>query len=164
MSDFHYVELHAQFAGFRVLVLANRFGCNDDFSRAAHDKLLEKLDQLIALARRAVAAECRLALTPGGPETDDLGEEIWSVGHHLAYGWGDPKGRTSCATTSISRSATTDWTGCARSCVGLGTRRASGSTPTRPTRLTWARLRMMTRPSTRYGATGKADRFERQEA
>ncbi len=92
MSDFNYIELYAQFAGFRVLVLANRLACDDDFSHAAHDKLLAMLDQLIALAQRAVAAERKLALNPEGPEAADLGEEIWGIGQDLSYGWGDPEG------------------------------------------------------------------------
>lgn len=92
MSDFNYVELRAKFAGFRVLVLANRLACVDELSRAAYDTLGEKLDELVALARRAVAAECKLVLKPYGPEADDLGEDIWGIGQDLTYGWGDTEG------------------------------------------------------------------------
>ena len=93
MSDFHYVELHAKFAGFRIMVLANRLACTDAFSRAAHDKLVEKLDELIALARNTVAAENKLALlNPDSPEADDLGEMIWGVGQDLTYNWCEADG------------------------------------------------------------------------
>ena len=41
MSDFNHLKLSASFSGFRIMVLANRLACEDDFSRAVHDKLVE---------------------------------------------------------------------------------------------------------------------------
>ena len=92
MSDFHYVNLYAQFTGFRILALANRLGCNDDLSRAAHDRLVGKLDELIALMRRTIAAECELGLDPNGPNAEELGEAIWYTGQKIIYCWSDPEG------------------------------------------------------------------------
>ena len=92
MSDFYYAELYAKFAGFRILVLANRLACNDDFSRGAHDKLVSRLDRLIVLMRRTIAAERELALNPDGPDADDLGEAIWCTGQQLTDYWSDADG------------------------------------------------------------------------
>ncbi len=92
MSDFHYVELYAKFAGFCLMAMANRLGCDDEFSRGAHDRLVERLDQLVDLVRGALAAERELALAPSGPEADDLGERIWCAGQELTHYWGEPDG------------------------------------------------------------------------
>lgn len=92
MSDFYYVELYAKFAGFRIMVLANRLGCADDYGRAAHDKLVDKLDQLIQLARETIAAQRELALNPDGPEALDHGENVWGAGQELTYYWREPDG------------------------------------------------------------------------
>ncbi|WP_122523161.1 hypothetical protein [Pannonibacter phragmitetus] len=92
MSDFNYVNLYAKVAGCRIMVLANRLACGDDFSRAAHDTLVGKLDELIKLARETIAAQCKLALHPDSPEADDLGEQIWGAGQDLTYNWREPDG------------------------------------------------------------------------
>ncbi|EJC82948.1 LOW QUALITY PROTEIN: hypothetical protein Rleg4DRAFT_4681 [Rhizobium leguminosarum bv. trifolii WSM2297] len=39
--------LYTKLAGFRLVVLANRFGCDDDFSRQLHDRLVEGVDAAI---------------------------------------------------------------------------------------------------------------------
>ncbi|SCB61535.1 hypothetical protein GA0061105_11951 [Rhizobium aethiopicum] len=39
--------LYTKLAGFRLGVLANRFGCDSDFSRELHDRLVEGLDAAI---------------------------------------------------------------------------------------------------------------------
>lgn len=92
MSEFTYVSLYAKYAGLRIMVLANQLACDDDLSRAAHDTLVEKLDQLIALTRRAIAAERELAVNPTRPDAQDLGEVIWEAGRALTDYWGDPEG------------------------------------------------------------------------
>ncbi|ELT51210.1 hypothetical protein [Brucella intermedia] len=92
MSDFNYVNLYAKVAGFRIMVMANRIACTDNFSRAAHDTLVGKLDELIKLARETIAAQCKLALHPDSPEADDLGEQIWGSGQDLTYNWREPDG------------------------------------------------------------------------
>lgn len=75
MSDFNHLELFARFSGFRIMVLANRLVCEDDFSRAVHDKLVEKLDGFIASSRGALAAEREIALNSNA-NVQDLGEII----------------------------------------------------------------------------------------
>lgn len=92
MSDFHFLDLYAKFAGFRIMVLANRLACDDAYSRAAHDTLIGKLDQLIALARRTIAAQRELALNRNGPEAEDLGEAVWYAEQQLIDCWYEPDG------------------------------------------------------------------------
>ncbi|WLS01392.1 hypothetical protein [Shinella sumterensis] len=109
MSDFHYVELYAKFAGFRIMVMANRLACGDDLSRAVHDTLIDKLDRLIALTRGVVAAERELALNPESPKADDLGEAIWAAGHELTDNWGDADGNDLLRNDVYVDWATKEW-------------------------------------------------------
>ncbi|AJC83457.1 hypothetical protein IE4803_PD00258 (plasmid) [Rhizobium etli bv. phaseoli str. IE4803] len=43
--------LYTKLAGFRLIVLANRFSCDSEFSRELHDRLVEGLDAAIARIR-----------------------------------------------------------------------------------------------------------------
>lgn len=45
MSD-QFLMLFAKFSGFRLVVLANRLGCENDFQRKMHDNLIEVLEGL----------------------------------------------------------------------------------------------------------------------
>ncbi|MFK0278715.1 hypothetical protein ACIQUG_34000 [Ensifer sp. NPDC090286] len=36
--------LYTKLSGFRLVVLANQFGCETDFSRGLHDRLIEGLE------------------------------------------------------------------------------------------------------------------------
>ncbi|NNU69551.1 MULTISPECIES: hypothetical protein [Rhizobium] len=49
--------LYTKLAGFRLVVLAHRFGCDSDFSRELHDRLLEGLDAAIARIQGMMALE-----------------------------------------------------------------------------------------------------------
>ncbi|ARQ13565.1 hypothetical protein NXC12_PD00479 (plasmid) [Rhizobium etli] len=49
--------LYTKLAGFRLVVLANRFGCDTEFSRALHDRLIEGLDAAHARLRTIMALE-----------------------------------------------------------------------------------------------------------
>ena len=49
--------LHTKLSGFRLVVLANRFGCDTSFSRALHDRLMEGLDAARARIRTIMALE-----------------------------------------------------------------------------------------------------------
>ncbi|WP_085032516.1 hypothetical protein [Ensifer aridi] len=51
------LTLVAALSGFRLLVLANRFGCDTDFSRELHDRLIEGLDAATARVRTIMALE-----------------------------------------------------------------------------------------------------------
>ena len=47
MTTDQHLMLYTKLAGFRLVVLANRFGCDSDFSRELHDRLVEGLDAAI---------------------------------------------------------------------------------------------------------------------
>ncbi|MFC0804681.1 MULTISPECIES: hypothetical protein [Sinorhizobium] len=47
----------ARLSGFRLLVLANRFGCDTDVSRELHDRLIEGLQAATARVRTIMALE-----------------------------------------------------------------------------------------------------------
>ncbi|UWU25590.1 hypothetical protein N2601_32015 (plasmid) [Rhizobium sp. CB3060] len=49
--------LYTKLAGFRLVVLTNRFGCDTEFSRALHDRLIEGLDAAHACLRTIMALE-----------------------------------------------------------------------------------------------------------
>ena len=49
--------LYTQLAGFRLVVLANRFGCDTDFSRKLHDRLVDQLEAGIDRLRMIMALE-----------------------------------------------------------------------------------------------------------
>lgn len=52
--------LCAKLSGFRLVVLANRFGCDSGFSRELHDRLVEGLDAAIARIQVIMALERRV--------------------------------------------------------------------------------------------------------
>ncbi|MBY5790661.1 hypothetical protein GFL91_13655 [Rhizobium leguminosarum bv. viciae] len=49
--------LYAKLGGFRLVVLANRFGCDSGFSQDLHDRLIEGLDAAIARIQMMMALE-----------------------------------------------------------------------------------------------------------
>ncbi|ANL51110.1 hypothetical protein AMC87_PD00988 (plasmid) [Rhizobium phaseoli] len=49
--------LYTKLAGFRLVVLANRFGCDSEFSRELHDRLAEGLEAAIERIRIIMALE-----------------------------------------------------------------------------------------------------------
>jgi hypothetical protein len=61
-SNFDYLTLFTRFCGFKVLVRANRLGCDNDLARCAHDRLVAKLGELINLMGEALRAERDTAL------------------------------------------------------------------------------------------------------
>ncbi|MBY5591722.1 hypothetical protein HFO49_30445 [Rhizobium leguminosarum] len=60
MTSDHNLMLYAKLAGFRLVVLANRFGCDSGFSRELHDRLIEGLDAAIARIQVMIALERRV--------------------------------------------------------------------------------------------------------
>jgi hypothetical protein len=60
MSDFNFLMLHAKLAGFKLLVSANRIGCEDEFSKTLHDRLLAGLDAAIDSTRHIMALQREL--------------------------------------------------------------------------------------------------------
>ena len=43
MSDIDYLTLFTRFCGFKIMVAANRLGCENALARCAHDRLIAKL-------------------------------------------------------------------------------------------------------------------------
>ncbi|MFC3721888.1 hypothetical protein [Neoaquamicrobium sediminum] len=78
MSDCSYTLLFAKLSGFRVLVLANRLGCDNDLARQAHDALVRHLDRLIGLLRQESNAHLALARNTDPAQAEDLDEDL----HH----------------------------------------------------------------------------------
>jgi hypothetical protein len=58
--------LYAKLSGCRLVVLANRFGCDNDFSRELHDRLIEGLEA--AIARILVIMELERSVLAGEDE------------------------------------------------------------------------------------------------
>ncbi|MGP4670187.1 hypothetical protein [Agrobacterium pusense] len=63
-SDWYYVHQLAVLAGFRLIVLANRIGCKDEFVLKLHDGLIEGLAYAIARLQSITAMERQLASEP----------------------------------------------------------------------------------------------------
>jgi hypothetical protein len=84
MFDNDYLELFTQLSGFKVLVLANRLGCDNDLARRAHDQLLTELAKLIHMTRQVLAAQRNMVL---GETTEDClnatEDRVW-IGEVLA--------------------------------------------------------------------------------
>ncbi|PDT26721.1 hypothetical protein CO660_26710 [Rhizobium sp. L9] len=57
MTTVQNLTLYTRLAGFRLVVLANRLGCDSDFSRALHDRLVDGLDAAIARIQAIAALE-----------------------------------------------------------------------------------------------------------
>ncbi|RFB82518.1 hypothetical protein B5K11_35720 [Rhizobium leguminosarum bv. trifolii] len=58
--------LYTKLAGFRLVVLADRFGCDSEFSRELHDRLVEGLEA--AIARIQVIMELERSVFVGEDE------------------------------------------------------------------------------------------------
>ncbi|ANL76437.1 hypothetical protein AMC83_PE01030 (plasmid) [Rhizobium phaseoli] len=58
--------LYTKLAGFRLVVLANRFGCDSEFSRELHDRLIEGL--LAAIERIQIIMALERSLIAGNDE------------------------------------------------------------------------------------------------
>ncbi|MBX5204002.1 hypothetical protein [Rhizobium sp. NZLR1] len=67
MSNFNFLMFYAALAGFRLLVSANRIGCEDEFSKTVHDRLLTGLDGAIHATRHIMDLQREL-LTADDPE------------------------------------------------------------------------------------------------
>jgi hypothetical protein len=62
--------LVAQLSGLRILVLANRLGCETDLARTVHDTLAAKLAKMIDAQRKILAAD-RTRVAARGTEDDE---------------------------------------------------------------------------------------------
>lgn len=57
MTTHQTLLLYTKLAGFRLVVLANRFGCDSEFSRELHDRIIEGLEAAIGRVRIIMALE-----------------------------------------------------------------------------------------------------------
>lgn len=71
--------LVAKLSGLRVLVLANRLGCDTDLARTVHDTLAAKLAKMIDAQRKVLAAGRALAAARG---TDDEADAFYDLHHY----------------------------------------------------------------------------------
>lgn len=76
MSDTDFLMLFTKFSGFRLLVLANRLGCETGFQREIHDNLVEVLNGLAGTMRHFMR-ESRML------QTADLSDEDNAIDHYL---------------------------------------------------------------------------------
>ncbi|EJB02306.1 hypothetical protein Rleg9DRAFT_7341 [Rhizobium leguminosarum bv. trifolii WSM597] len=63
-DDWYYVHQLAMLSGFKLVVLANRIGCADDFLLQLHDGLAEGLECAMARVRSIMALERQIASEP----------------------------------------------------------------------------------------------------
>ena len=75
--------LVAQLAGLRILVFANRLGCDTDLAQSVHDTLAAKLAEMIDAQRKILAADRVLAAARGTAEEEDAFYDQ----HHYQTAW-----------------------------------------------------------------------------
>jgi hypothetical protein len=76
MTDINSIMLFAQLSGFRILVLADRLGCESEFSRELHDRLIEGLEAAIDRLHAIMSLERQLT----------AGDDEYAA-YHLAAEW-----------------------------------------------------------------------------
>lgn len=76
-----------QLSGFRILVLANRFGCDSLRARKVHDRLAAVLAEMIADTRNITAAERTVATTVGEYEKDEERLELYYYQSRFEEKW-----------------------------------------------------------------------------
>ncbi len=75
--------LVAQLSGLRVLVLANRLGCDTELARTLHDRLATKLAEMIEAQRRILVADRVLVTARGTADEEDAFYDL----HHYQTAW-----------------------------------------------------------------------------
>ncbi|WP_349009633.1 hypothetical protein [Mesorhizobium sp. CN2-181] len=71
--------LIAQLSGLRILVLANRLGCDTERARAVHDRLAAKLAEMIQAQRNILAADRARVASRG---TEDEEDAFYDLRHY----------------------------------------------------------------------------------
>lgn len=79
MAHNNTLMLVAQLSGLRILVLANRLGCDTDLARVVHDRLASKLAEIIGAQRKILAAGRALAAARG---TGDEADAFYDLHHY----------------------------------------------------------------------------------
>lgn len=75
--------LVAQLSGLRILVLANRLGCDTELARTVHERLAEKLAAMIDLQRKILAADRARVAARGTVDEEDALYDL----HHYQTAW-----------------------------------------------------------------------------
>ncbi len=75
--------LVAQLSGLRVLVLANRLGSDTELARTVHDRLAEKLAEMIEGQRSILAADRARVVARGTADEEDTFYDL----HHYQTAW-----------------------------------------------------------------------------
>ncbi|MCO5066800.1 MAG: hypothetical protein M9924_20715 [Rhizobiaceae bacterium] len=75
--------LVAKLSGLRVLVLANRLGCDSELARTVHDRLATKLAEMIEAQRRILTADRALVVARGTTDEEDAFYDV----HHYQTAW-----------------------------------------------------------------------------
>ncbi len=70
MSDFNAITLIDKVSGYKPAIAANRARCRTDFAGDMHDRLVEKLDEMIVDLHHEVEMERQLAAEKGTPDGD----------------------------------------------------------------------------------------------
>ena len=79
--------LFTKLAGFRLVVLANRFGCDSEFSRELHDRLIEGLEAAIERIQIIMALERSLIAGNDEFAAYQLEGEVESFGRFTMNLW-----------------------------------------------------------------------------
>ncbi len=108
--------LYTKLAGFRLVVLANRFGCEGEFSRELHDRLVDGLEAAIgrvriimSLERSVVAGDDEFAAYQLEGETEIFGHFRIDLLDHLEIDFDTHEYRLNGGDWSIALTA--DYTG-----------------------------------------------------
>ncbi|MBP1848274.1 hypothetical protein J2046_006565 [Rhizobium petrolearium] len=83
MSDLNALELYAKLCGFKLLVLANRFGSTNAVSDHVHHEFLERIGDLIELMQDILHAERKLRVVSDAVQREEVEWARWSCEHHL---------------------------------------------------------------------------------
>ena len=75
--------LIAQLSGLRILVLANRLGCDSELARTVHDRLAAKLAEMIQAQRKILAADRARVAARGTVDEEDAFFDL----HHYRTAW-----------------------------------------------------------------------------
>lgn len=85
------LQLIVKLAGSKLLVRANRFGCDSDLAREAHDNVIEILDGLREELGRLIDLACAAARAGDPQEQDDLLYHLRQLQMGMERDWYEPQ-------------------------------------------------------------------------
>lgn len=87
MTSEEALNLIVKIAGLRLLVRANRFGCDSDLVRQAHDHVLDELDRMRRRLSSHIDQICEAWREPDPDEQDDLLYHLVQCDRALERDW-----------------------------------------------------------------------------